>query len=976
MDGINKKKIVVYTIMILLLLVAALILYWAENKTLLAWEQTDDRMRLDSVREVVAYTEAIREHSETSYERHLQQKTRFMAETLAMDVTEEGYSGPRVFSDGAVVEIRDGRAVWPEGIPAAFPEISEADIREGQPLDAAFPAGTAEDPDAVKRVTFHFGPIADSCYYVNWAQAEETLNDWHAFFRIDDSMEIAEMSFDASLLLVSSEKNAISLLYGSKGFSDARSASDVGFTPEIIAERRAYVDVKGERCLCTYADIDHGEAMLIYVQPLRSVHGRAILHVSIALASALIILVALTHYIFAVRGYVKKNRLSVMLAERYRPNSFRRIIVLAGLTGAVVIFVLTAVFQTMDTLHVRSVAGARSMSRLLGHLQDVVTERTEYGREQEADWNVSIGEEIASLIARHPEAGKSENLQKYCDILDIDFIMLFDRNGMEISSNADYSGFTMDEGLGEDSSDFRRLLIGIPSIVHDVSADPTTGLTRQMIGVTMPLGPDPGRVKHGALVMAIVPGQENAEPEEVQRLLLTLSEGGAVCLFTDKETGEILHSSNDSLKGRNVLEIGLNENSLRDGYTDFADIMGKSHYVTMFSQEAVNFYYIFPSDVLFSNTLPAAVGATVAYLVVFFICLLLSLRKYREEYAETAMETERGVLAHDEGTVDAVRGYSELLVHRKRPGNRWADKTPEKQANLILQIDVLILVFIPTLFFLSANDDGFNGGSLLRFILYGEWMRGFNMFAVCSVVIVFALGSLTVVVCNALLSLIAGFCERGGETVCRMIFSFCRYVVALVVMYYIFEYVGLSLSAYFASMGTVSLGVSLGSKDMIADIFAGVMILFEHQFQVGDTVDLDGCKGVVLEMGVRSTKLLTDENDIKYISNSKISSVVNKSRVLSACQAEFTVVIGEPLEIVESRFAEALTEIGKKNEKIVGGLRLDGISGMSGGGGPDRDKSVVIRVKCGCREQDLNSVRDFINREVYLFCERENIEVK
>ncbi len=40
-------------------------------------------------------------------------------------------------------------------------------------------------------------------------------------------------------------------------------------------------------------------------------------------------------------------------------------------------------------------------------------------------------------------------------------------------------------------------------------------------------------------------------------------------------------------------------------------------------------------------------------------------------------------------------------------------------------------------------------------------------------------------------------------------------------------------------MGTMSLAVSLGSKDMFSDIFAGIMILFEHQFQVGDTVDLE-----------------------------------------------------------------------------------------------------------------------------------------
>ncbi len=157
MDGIKKKRILVYTLMPLLLLAAGLILFRAENGVLLAWEQADDRMKLDSVCEVIHYAEAMRAHSMASYERHLGQKIRFMTETLSLDVTEEGYSGPRLFGDGAVVVFRDGKAVWPEGIPAGFPEFSEADILEGRPLEADVPAGGTEEPDAVKRMIFHFG---------------------------------------------------------------------------------------------------------------------------------------------------------------------------------------------------------------------------------------------------------------------------------------------------------------------------------------------------------------------------------------------------------------------------------------------------------------------------------------------------------------------------------------------------------------------------------------------------------------------------------------------------------------------------------------------------------------------------------------------------------------------------------------------------------------------------------------------------
>ena len=971
-DHLTKWEIVVYTLIVVLLLLAGLLMFRFESNVLLKKEQEDDRMKLDAVCEVVRYVENAREVSRASYEKHLQQHIRFMAATLSADMTEGTYQGPRLFTDGAVVQIRDGKVIWPEGMPAGFPEISEADIREERRINTDIPVLTAGGENQAGRLMIQAAKIADDWYYVDWTDESELLDDQYAFLREESFLEIAEESFGGTLLLVSTRDSSLPLLYQSKGSPDVRSAADLGFTPEAIAQQRAEVNVKGERSLCTYAVIDDSDATMIYVQPVSIVRHRAMLHVGLAMTIALIILVTLTHYIFAVRRYVRKNRLSRPLLKRYRPKSFRRIVIMAGLTGAVVIFVMTCVFQTMDALHVRSVNGAKSMNRLFEYLQDTVRNRSAYDQEQEADWYVYTGERLAGVIARHPENGSGEKLQEYCDMLGIDFIMLFDANGEETASNADYSGFTMDDGLGENSSDFRRLLRGIPSVVHDISTDKTTGLTRQMIGVTMPLSSASGKAKHGALVMALIPEQRVLETANASRQLRYLSREDSLCLFTDKETGKILYTGDENLRGKTVFEIGLPEKGNQDGFTDFATIRGKSCYVTTVSQKTVNFCYISDSASLFSNTLPGAGMAVIAYLIPLILVCLISLRGYS---AESFREIDQALPEEAEKEEKQSRNYSELLISRAKYENKWEDSTPEKQANFILRLDVILLVLLPALFFFSMRDDSFGGSSLLRFILYGDWVRGLNMFAVCGIVIVITVGFLVLVLCNALLSMIAGFCGRGGETICRLLYSLSRYVVALTIMYYIFEYIGLSLSTYFASLGMVSLAISLGSRDMVADSVAGIMILFERQFQVGDTVDLDGCSGVVLEMGIPSTKLLTADNNIRFISNSGIRSVVNRSKSLSVFRGEYAIATDEPLEQVEERFRTVLAEIGKKNPNISGELKLAGISRVSGGGN-DRGKVVVLRVRCECREKNTESVRDFVNREVFLYCEQENIEIR
>ena len=265
---------------------------------------------------------------------------------------------------------------------------------------------------------------------------------------------------------------------------------------------------------------------------------------------------------------------------------------------------------------------------------------------------------------------------------------------------------------------------------------------------------------------------------------------------------------------------------------------------------------------------------------------------------------------------------------------------------------------------------------MLKFILFGDWMRGVNLFAFTGIITVATASMLILLLCNVLLSLVAGFSGKGTETVCRVLYSLARYVAILTILYYVFEYLGLSMSTYVASLGMVSLALSLGSRDMVSDIMAGIMILFERSFQVGDIVELDGCRGKVMELGIRSTKLLCNGSDIRFISNSSIRTIVNKSKRFSAFTMDLSMVTSKQLEEVEELFRQELPAIGKKTRKIKSDLVLAGITKVTGGGQPDRDKTVSVRIRCECREMDWEDVRDYITREIYLLCEREHIELR
>ena len=979
MKRFRKKIILVAVLLVALLTLSGVILLHLELATLQDKEQEQCQMRLDAIAEVVRSAEARRDASSASFEENLRAHVRFMTTVLAEDVTEAGYAGPARFKNGAAVTLRGDQVLWPEGVPEACRALTAEDIREGRRIEAETPSGGNDPSDAPStRTVFLSGPVSENCYYVHWALEDSILLDQFAYLQDSSFLEIAEESFDGSLLLVSTGDSSLSLLYESTAWPGVRNAAELGFTPETVAKQQPVLQINGEDYLCTYAEIDSKAATLIYLRLLRPTVIRGLLHVCAGELSALIILASLITYMIFVQIYVRDHRLSKLLEDRYHPKHFRRIITMAGITGAVLVFASTAVFQTLDALHEESILGARSLNRLFEYLQESSVARIAREQEQEDNWYIAQGEELAELISRRPEAAGREKLQEYCDLLGIDYIMLFDPEGREIATNSNYAGFTMDAGLGKDSPDFRRLLNGIPAIVHEASQDPMTETTRQMIGVTMPAVSTSPEAPHGALIMAIVPKSVNSA--SVADQLRFLDSSVRLCFFVNPENGVILYSNNASLIGRTVLECGLPEACLADGYTDFATVNGVDSYVTTARQEAVHFIYSIRASALFSNTLPASCYAVISYLVIFWILTGICLRGYDvDTFKSWIAENEHLpelIASPDEdiGTDQSNQHLTELILSRNRSDLRWADRTPEAKARIIMKIDILLLILIPSLFLLGREDLYFGGTSLFNFILHGNWTRGINLFAIVGILSVLSIGYIFLVLCNVLLSLIAGFAGRSTETICRLLYTLFHYIVVLVNLYYVFEYIGLSLSTYIASLSMVSLALSIGSKDMIADILAGVLILFERQVQVGDIVEVDGYRGKVLEVGIRSTRLLGSGDDVKYINNSNIRSIINKSKRISACVTELILVVAEPFEKTEELFRAELSKIAAKEPRIIGDLTVKGITKMNGGG-RDHMWNVTVSLVCKCRESDQEYIQHYVTREIFLLCEREGIEI-
>ena len=121
--------------------------------------------------------------------------------------------------------------------------------------------------------------------------------------------------------------------------------------------------------------------------------------------------------------------------------------------------------------------------------------------------------------------------------------------------------------------------------------------------------------------------------------------------------------------------------------------------------------------------------------------------------------------------------------------------------------------------------------------------------------------------------------ERGKQitTLMTVTRSVSRYIIYFLAILFVLEQIGFgsSLSNLLVTAGVGSLIISLGAQTIINDFLAGMFILFEKQYSVGDYVKIGDYSGTVTSVAMRVTYLRNYEGQKIIIPNGQITSVIN-----------------------------------------------------------------------------------------------------
>ena len=159
-------------------------------------------------------------------------------------------------------------------------------------------------------------------------------------------------------------------------------------------------------------------------------------------------------------------------------------------------------------------------------------------------------------------------------------------------------------------------------------------------------------------------------------------------------------------------------------------------------------------------------------------------------------------------------------------------------------------------------------------------------------------------------------------------------VTIILGIFFVFDIWNINLSPLLATAGVAGIAIGFAVRDSLANILGGLQLVLDKTFKVGDKIQLDsGEMGVILDIGIRSTKLKTYDNEVIYIPNGTLSNTKIKNFTVPdlsvRVNVNFGVEYGSDPEKVRNIVLDALKKIDtviEEPEPVVQFLKMSDFS--------------------------------------------------
>ena len=210
--------------------------------------------------------------------------------------------------------------------------------------------------------------------------------------------------------------------------------------------------------------------------------------------------------------------------------------------------------------------------------------------------------------------------------------------------------------------------------------------------------------------------------------------------------------------------------------------------------------------------------------------------------------------------------------------------------------------------------------------------------------------------------------QQRTNTIRIVILNIIKYIVVICVLLAMLSSFGVNVKSIVAGLGITTAILGLAFQDLAKDLIAGISIITENQFEVGDTIEYDGFMGEVIFLGLKTTRIRDYKGAVKIIANHKLDTVINYSLNNYLAIIDLRISYDENPEKVEKALEEIKDSLEGKIPNATGPIQVWGLDDFD-------DEKMKYRIAVETKPMEHYGAQRILRKEFKKGLDERNIKV-
>ena len=468
---------------------------------------------------------------------------------------------------------------------------------------------------------------------------------------------------------------------------------------------------------------------------------------------------------------------------------------------------------------------------------------------------------IGDFMEMMGEDFDTDTLEDLVRAMDFVSAVIYDENGVAELSTEGYVGYTLSKNPEDDESVLWNLLtqanVSLMREFSDQSGFFAAARRTDAPGLIYVTLTDSGL-------------RSIKEQTDVRAALLRVNTDTYAKMYASPAAPDTLLWATASSGYVRVISNNLPETVLMNRYSGVQTINGYDYYLNTMSDDNHIIISVEQTRV-FTDTVMEILGQVLPQILLISLFILYSACSYPclggwlekespRSYLSRLFSTEKGVATDEE---------------------REMDLAMKEMCGRLLRVLLLALVL------LYVFDTLFSAHPAASYLFSHQWQREPGIFSVTTILLSSAFAILAISLLKAMMQLLSAKMDSRAETFGSLVTSIIQFALIVIIAIYSLYQLGVDTSVILTSAGVLSLIIGYGSQSIVSDLVSGIFLILEDQVRIGETIYIDGYRGEVQRIGLRTTTLKYYAT-VKVVNNSKMVGFYNFSRDRNAVRWEFT----------------------------------------------------------------------------------------